>query len=1086
MLTNMLQDAFERREATDPRRSFIVQAPAGSGKTELLTQRFLRLLSQVSAPEQIIALTFTRKAASEMKERILLALEKAEQNQTPASAHQQLTFSYAQSALEHSNRMGWQLLQQPGRLKVMTIDSLCQYLAQSIPLLEQESNFAAITDNQAELYRLAARQCLHNCLETQELQPPIQALLEHLDNRQDKLLDLFSSLLATREQWLGLIYSVRAQTKSSFEQALRWIENHEIKRLQESVPVSLRETLRKLCQHVASIENDPGSLRYPLKSWNKFEELTKELGLGLASLLLTKADKLRNGFDHHVGLKANSCPKAEYQALKNDSKQLLAALELFPDFTNRLIKIKQLPEPVYDGYQWHILQSLLTLLPMLAAHLQMVFTEKNQVDFAAVSQQALHALGDEDNPTDLSLYLDYSIHHLLIDEFQDTSIQQYQLLEKLVQGWLPSENKTLFVVGDPMQSIYRFRQAEVGLFLKAKEEGIGPVPLHSLELCSNFRSTAPVIEWINQEFKSIFPARDDIESGAISFSPSVNVIQTRENSHIVARQFCSKESEAQAVASLIKTQQAQYPDDSVAILVRSRSQLQAITAVLRSEGIAFQGVDIERLANLPHLQDIWSLTKALLMPADRSSWMAFLRSPSVGLSLTDLCHLADADKKATLLELMSTDSLVQSLSPDSQIRVQFASSLFRQAFKERNRQSLASWVKITAERFHFNSILEAAQEQDIEQFLSLLEKYDDNGLLNDLPQFERQFNELYAREAAFSRLQIMTIHKSKGLEFDTVILPGLGSKSAQSDKPLFRWLKMPRQAQNALFLMSPVRAAHEQNCQLYDYIGEIHSEKESYEQQRLLYVAITRAKKRLYLFDHQEKAREGSFRSLIREEFIAENEAVRESEQALPVLYRLPIELYSGENSYESANPFSLPIQWIDDNIARHLGNAIHLLLQWIGEHYPLSVSEIPWHLASDYFKSQGCSLQEQINGMATIKDYLCNFCSNPVGQWICQQHEEEFSEYPILVEENNQIVTRIIDRMFVENSILWIIDFKTGDENSQAREEHRLQVESYARYISQRDQRPVHCGVYYLATGLWIHWAFAETSHVVDASQIV
>lgn len=95
---------------------------------------------------------------------------------------------------------------------------------------------------------------------------------------------------------------------------------------------------------------------------------------------------------------------------------------------------------------------------------------KNEVDFTTISQQALSALGDAENPTDLALYLDNTLHHILVDEFQDTSITQFELLTKLVHGWQQGDGKTLFIVGDPMQSIYRFRQAEVGLFLRLKSK----------------------------------------------------------------------------------------------------------------------------------------------------------------------------------------------------------------------------------------------------------------------------------------------------------------------------------------------------------------------------------------------------------------------------------------------------------------------------------------------------------------------------------------------------------------------------------------------------------------------------------------
>lgn len=116
------------------------------------------------------------------------------------------------------------------------------------------------------------------------------------------------------------------------------------------------------------------------------------------------------------------CSVSEYRELKEASKELLAQLNECPDFINAIIQVSQLPHPQYDLEQWEVLQSLFVLLPVLVSHLNVLFSEHNEVDFTAISQQALSALGDNDNPTDLALYLDHSIHHLLVDEFQDTSI----------------------------------------------------------------------------------------------------------------------------------------------------------------------------------------------------------------------------------------------------------------------------------------------------------------------------------------------------------------------------------------------------------------------------------------------------------------------------------------------------------------------------------------------------------------------------------------------------------------------------------------------------------------------------------------
>src|SRR5690348_997048 len=119
-----LQIEIEQRlRALDPERSFIVQAPAGSGKTELLTQRYLRLLSLVDEPEEVIAITFTRKAAAEMRERILNALNNTEVE--VHSEHQQLTRSLAREVILNDQKRNWQLLKNPSRLRILTIDSFC-------------------------------------------------------------------------------------------------------------------------------------------------------------------------------------------------------------------------------------------------------------------------------------------------------------------------------------------------------------------------------------------------------------------------------------------------------------------------------------------------------------------------------------------------------------------------------------------------------------------------------------------------------------------------------------------------------------------------------------------------------------------------------------------------------------------------------------------------------------------------------------------------------------------------------------------------------------------------------------------------
>src|SRR5437763_11139563 len=113
-----LKDAYERQRALDPTQSFIVQAPAGSGKTELLTQRYLVLLGCVKQPEEILAITFTKKSAAEMRSRIIAALKNVCENPEPSVPHAQQTWQLAKQAMERNDSLGWNLLDNPNRLQI--------------------------------------------------------------------------------------------------------------------------------------------------------------------------------------------------------------------------------------------------------------------------------------------------------------------------------------------------------------------------------------------------------------------------------------------------------------------------------------------------------------------------------------------------------------------------------------------------------------------------------------------------------------------------------------------------------------------------------------------------------------------------------------------------------------------------------------------------------------------------------------------------------------------------------------------------------------------------------------------------------
>ena len=204
-------DQETRARVLNPERSFIVQAPAGSGKTELLVRRYLGLLAVVEAPEEIVAITFTRKAAAEMRKRIIDALKPVEDtgntHADSPDASTQIRRKLAGAALARSQELNWQLTQNPARIRIMTIDSFCTGLTQQMPLLSELGGQPEIIEDAGDLYREAAADTLK---QLDEDEPPegsrnsgsaaVETLLAHLDNNLPQARDMLVEMLRKRDQ----------------------------------------------------------------------------------------------------------------------------------------------------------------------------------------------------------------------------------------------------------------------------------------------------------------------------------------------------------------------------------------------------------------------------------------------------------------------------------------------------------------------------------------------------------------------------------------------------------------------------------------------------------------------------------------------------------------------------------------------------------------------------------------------------------------------------------------------------------------------------------------------------------------------
>ena len=698
----LAQDAQARRTALDVSRSFIVQAPAGSGKTELLTQRFLALLGVVERPEALLAITFTRKAAAEMRNRILEALRHCGD---PGATLREETRALATRALQADARHGWGLLGNPGRLRVKTIDALNQSLARRLPVLSGLGSGLGIDEDGRELHAAAAERLLaHLPASDPRAGAAVAAVLEHLDNDVGRLVELVATLLARRDAWLPVLpadveaYGDEGRVRAELEAGRRAIVEAQLAAVERAFPPALLAELAALAQGAAAVLAEAG-VDSPVRGCDGRVPgaRTRDLAqwCGLAEFLLTREDTPRRSFTRTVGVLPKTAGRPGLAATKARVEALAADFARHEALPALLGSVRRLPAVEYTDAEWAVLKSLLFVLRLAAAELKGVFAERRTADYAEFAAAARAALGAPDAPTDTALALDARLQHVLVDEFQDTSEAQVALLEGLTAGWQPGDGRTLFLVGDPMQSIYRFRNAEVGLFLDVRDRGLGDLALEPLTLRVNFRSRRPVVDWVNRCFATVLPAHDDVLRGAVRFAASVAAPGATEEGGVQVHASVgrSRALEAGTVAGLVERRLAESATARIAILVQGRSHLVDIVAELARRHVAFQATDIDPLADRQVVLDLLALTRALAHPGDRAAWLGVLRAPWCGLTLADLHALLGEDRRGAVPGLLADRPRTERLEPGARARLERCMPVLDAALAERRRFGLRDAVE---------------------------------------------------------------------------------------------------------------------------------------------------------------------------------------------------------------------------------------------------------------------------------------------------------------------------------------------------------------------------------------------------------
>jgi ATP-dependent exoDNAse (exonuclease V) beta subunit len=1089
-------DQAQRDKALDPTRSILVRAPAGSGKTTLLAERFLRLLAEVEEPGQVVAITFTNAAAAEMRNRILDELRKDDPS------------PLAQRALEHSQRLGWNLLDLPAQLRISTIDSFCRDLALQQPIISGLGGSLEIAEQPNELYRRAARRTLD---EVGDAASPAGAAAETLllwrDNNWKEMEELLVNMLGERDHWMHAFVLTGSQ------------------------------------------------------NW---DELRERLEMSLA----------------RAATDASECG--------------------------------------YSEKEWDIVRACFTLLRRAAAYLRITFAEAGVVDFIEVAQIALSVLRDEDNqPTEAALAVADRIRHLLVDEFQDTSRRQHELLGRLIAAWPQPEGRTCFVVGDPMQSIYFFRGADAELFPRVENIGLDipnepALRFDSVHLTANFRTTPPLVERLNEIFAQVFAVDD---GSGIEFAQALPARETsappgphpvvdsppgmwlhlefipqglRANARGYTRER-KAETQAQRDAALDKQKQeilalirghlprmekARAAGDKyrIAVLGRTRKALVSVAQALREAQIPFRAIELEPLQDRPEIIDALALARALLHRENRVAWLGVLRAPWCGLSLADLHTLTSADdeqlKFRPVPELLAERT--QLLSQEGRAAAERVLRAIQYSERLRSTQPTATpgtWLEQVWLRLGGARCVDAAARAN----LDLLWR-----CLDDLPQGEQDFLGP-ALDAALAKLnalpdpaassdcgvQLMTIHKSKGLEFEVVIVPDLQANAGRGGRKLLSWLErglapeadaIDEDSAGAIteFLVAPLQPKGAESGSAKSLVDKARRERESQETRRLLYVAATRAREELHLFarpefktaDNQSLALVPPTGSLLATAWPGLREEVEHSfaewcadrsaqaaqtgeSQTIDSLAASAENVLAMPAPPDALAPTPTPLRRLPPSdqpacaelpsaaeeplagvgrlyerhegglISRALGKAVHELFQHLAQLLAMDTTEVARQslalmqprIAAN-LRAFGIEAGHADRIAAQALEMVLRAADDPQAQWILAAHADAASEARWTGVVSGGVRTVQVDRVFRagptpqytgDNSTWWIVDYKTAHEDGldpkaalpALRRMFAPQIEAYAKVLRNLHgaEAAVRGGLYYPRMALFDWW---------------
>lgn len=785
-------------------------AGAGSGKTYVLMKRFVQILrADLSVnPTNIVAITFTRKAADEIKGRVRQAVGECVEQ--------------AQTDLE---RLRWQEhLQKVESAPISTIHSLCSRILRDNPVETQlDPEFTILEDFEAQdFFKETLQQYLRkNIKENAALRRLVQTYgVNSFVNQVTALGDKLSELV--REDNLAEPY-LKAK--------------EELPALQQKLFAAVREVIEA---------------REALGAKTKGRQT------------LTEAAGLLDEMQKQLLAPEPDCSLLDASGVVKVSGKALAA-----ELTNLKNLRQELNHVLLNAKGCDLVQDWLAVLQKFYACLSARKQENN-----VLFNDDLDLLAIEHLQKNEALRQKYQerYKYIMVDEFQDTNERQRQLIYLLCGNKLDGKNN-LFIVGDVKQSIYRFRHADVSVFNKVKED-IAQNAGQNLGMKTNFRSTQSIVESCNTAFCQLMDLpKEEIclehHEGANTGGAKVCLLQVpyKSKDDDLGAKEDKWQKEAEAIAAYLqqelpKVEPQLRPGASKAILLRAMTHCEILRQTLQGYGINCVVVKGKGFYEQQEVLDILNLLAALHNRYASLELAGALRSNYFGLddaTLTQLFWQTENDKPLwDVLQAVGSGELQLNLQPEQQALAMHAAERLRSLRQAAALMALPElfaqlWDELKPEFVLSQQENGPSKLANVKKLRRLAQQYCQTKQAS-LAEWLQNVKDLRASSSkepaatvqADDALQIMTIHNSKGLEFDLVILPQL-DKSVKGDTASIKYLPGKEGEQGLLGIKVPNKEMQLQNSGVYELAKARDSELEEAESRRLLYVAMTRAQKQLLM-----------------------------------------------------------------------------------------------------------------------------------------------------------------------------------------------------------------------------------------------